>query len=260
MIKQHASSVEEGIALHLALQKTKYQEDHKTNIQTITDNLVDPIDTVVLMSGGIDSVGILCWALQQGYKIAALNIRVNFFHKQQSIPRSWMANHYLQQKVSREICHKMGIKLIELEVTHRDILINRSPTVPGNPTVDSSEVRHSYMPEWFGWACGMVGHMNPEIKRFFIGWNADIWNHTEEYPPYRNPHDNTAYIQKMVALQGSSAVVSGPLCNMYKKDIVKMIPEELLMYVTTCWFADPQTRQRCMKCIKCKEFSLLNID
>jgi 7-cyano-7-deazaguanine synthase in queuosine biosynthesis len=218
------------------------------------------IDTVVMLSGGVDSVAALHWAIEQKQNVAACNMVVNTDAltkeviqkwrgpERKSRSLAWIINHRAQRQLCREICEYYNVKLFEVDYADNNMSVDKD-----YPWI--------HQRTWLAWQVGMLGVVNPTIKNFYYGLsqtdieNIHLVSGSERPYDSRFPLLNVEYIQRVVTAMGSSATVSSPLIHLTKQELYSILPVEIKEKLITCFFQDSVTKKPCGTCPKCKDFA-----
>lgn len=190
---------------------------------------------VVLLSAGIDSLGALFYGISQKENLVAMNLNVLLSTDNQQDLRPWMINHHLQRELCEEICKKLGIKLMKIDINLDDIQLSSKTPVEQKYFIAS--------------LCGILSKFNPEIKKFYYGLcNEDLT--VEPVMAVSNMID----MQKIIESMGSEAIILSPISHLTKSEILDLIPKDYFQYITTCWYQTSKSEKRCMQCFKCLKY------
>ena len=190
---------------------------------------------VVLLSAGIDSLGALFYGISQKENLVAMNLNVLLSTNNQQDLRPWMINHLLQRELCEEICKKLGIKLMKIDINLDDIQLSSKTPVEQKYFIAS--------------LCGILSKFNPEIKKFYYGLcNEDLT--VEPVMAVSNMID----MQQIIKSMGSEAIILSPISHLTKSEILDLIPKDYFQYITTCWHQTSKSEKRCMQCYKCLKY------
>ena len=196
---------------------------------------------LLCLSAGIDSVGALFHSISKGEDIVAVNLRVTLSKNSRLNLRPWMNNHSLQRELSKEICNRLSIKLMKVDINLDDIELSSQTPV--------------HQKHILGSMCGMISLFNPEIDTCYHCSNyQDLYLPTY---PLRTSFESVGDFQKAITGMGSTALGVTPIGHLTKQQVFDLIPKDFINLVSTCWFRTSRNETRCMTCLKCKQYDEL---
>ena len=187
---------------------------------------------IICLSSGIDSVGLLFHCLSKGEEVVALNICVSLRNNNTGALRPWMINHSIQRALCEELCDKISIKLMKIDLYLEDIQLS-----------SQTPVHQRFI---FGSICNIIALYNPEIEAFYFGATL-------------NDQINDTHIEDFIVdvskICNSGVRIELPIRNFNKQEAFNLIPKEYLNLLSTCWYSTNKSSNRCLKCLKCLQYA-----
>jgi 7-cyano-7-deazaguanine synthase len=198
--------------------------------------------SIVLLSGGVDSVTCLYWAINQGYEVIALSLNYTTRPKQ-------------EQKTAERIAQFCGIKYIEADISFlksiEDLLKEQFPGnfegiedqgyIPAKNLIFYSIA--SYFAEIFGAEYIIGGHIAHDGE-IFPDANRNFFNEFEKL-----------LANSLVVLTKPAPKILTPLISMTKKEVGEYA-RTIGVPLDMTWSCSQDNLHQCGKCYSCKERKL----
>jgi 7-cyano-7-deazaguanine synthase len=221
----------------------------ENNREALNSHEVDDIgqekSAIILLSGGLDSITVLAYALRQGYQCYALSFDYGQRHNAELEAAHKIAQHY------RVLQHKV-IKL-GLDSIGGSALTDSTIAVPQSP---QEGIPVTYVPArntiFLSFALGWAEVLN--VHDVFIGVNAvDYSGYPDCRPAFIKAFQDMANLATKAGVEGHQIQIHTPLISLSKAEIIALGRELEVDYSQTvsCYSADLRGRA-CGHCDACR--------
>ncbi|THF86080.1 7-cyano-7-deazaguanine synthase QueC [Deinococcus sp. KSM4-11] len=199
---------------------------------------------VVLLSGGLDSSTVLAMAIKDGYTCTALSFRYGQRHTVELERASKIAAHFGADH-----------RVIDINIGSfgGSALTDETITVPTDGTADGV-IPPTYVPgrNTVFIAVGLSLAEAIDAERIYLGINAvDYSGYPDCRPEYLNAFQRLADLATKAGLEGHGAILTAPLVEMSKTDIVNAALQ-LGVPIELTWSCYQGGAEPCGVCDSCR--------
>jgi 7-cyano-7-deazaguanine synthase len=209
----------------------------------------DVLKSIVLLSGGVDSVTTLALALSQGNRVMALSFDYGQRHRWELTAAA---------RIARSLgVDKHFIQTVDFRPIGGSALTSDSIAVPHNRLLESpGEIPVTYVParNLIFLSLALAWAEVHGAARILIGANAvDYSGYPDCRPEFIEAFEKTANLATRVGVQTGGIRVEAPLMNMNKAEIIKTGVRLGVDYSLTTSCYDPDSEGRaCGECDSCR--------
>jgi len=196
---------------------------------------------VVIYSGGLDSTVLLTKCVQQYDKVVALNFNYGSKH------------NYKERVSAREVCHKFGVELVEVnlpfieELFKSDLLKSGGDIPEGN--YDEESMKSTVVPFRNGIMLSIAAGF-AESRGFNL---VAIANHAGDHTIYRDCRGEfIEAIHQAIVLGTENVGMYAPFTEITKTDIVRL-GDRINAPMQLSWSCYKGGEKHCGKCGTCRE-------
>ncbi|MDR0645477.1 MAG: 7-cyano-7-deazaguanine synthase QueC [Elusimicrobiota bacterium] len=204
---------------------------------------------IVLLSGGLDSAVCLYWALDKGYKCAALNI-------------SYGQRHEKETFYAHALCKKRKVKLTKIKINlpwleGATSLVGKNAVIPDEPLKkikSAGRIPSTYVPArnliFMSLAASMADSTG--AQKIIAGPNAiDFSGYPDCRPQFYKPLEKVFKEGTRAGACGKEIKIITPLIKMSKTQIVRLAVKLGVPFNMT-WSCYSGGKKPCGKCDACK--------
>jgi len=204
-------------------------------------------ESVVLLSGGLDSTVTLAYALSRGHEVVPLSFRYGQRHSKELKAAKRVVRHY---RLRRHIVVDLDLSAFETSA-----LTSRKVKVPEKRSVEEigGDIPVTYVPArniiFLSVAAGVAETLGAD--RIFIGANAlDYSGYPDCRPEFFDAFEKVLQVGTKSGVEGKPIKIEHPILGMTKAEIVQL-GKELAAPLHLTWSCYQGGERACGRCDSC---------